>query len=88
MGVVPSWRHNDVQETSVNVDDVQQEGEIQAQKGMILPFEPLSLTFHNVCYYVDMPKVSVFWLNHIECRAYECIVDAWDYISYMLLEYQ
>jgi hypothetical protein len=55
---------------------------------MILPFEPLSLTFHNVCYYVDMPKVSVFWLNHIECRAYECIVDAWDYISYMLLEYQ
>ncbi|KAH9560799.1 hypothetical protein CY35_06G126700 [Sphagnum magellanicum] len=56
MGVVPSWRHNDVQETSVDVDDVQQEGEIQAQKGMILPFEPLSLTFHNVCYYVDMPK--------------------------------
>ncbi|XP_024525458.1 ABC transporter G family member 31 [Selaginella moellendorffii] len=24
-------------------------------KGMILPFEPLSLTFHNVCYFVDMP---------------------------------
>lgn len=24
-------------------------------KGMILPFQPLSLTFHNVNYYVDMP---------------------------------
>jgi hypothetical protein len=60
MGVVPSWRYNDVQETSVDVDDVQQEGEIQAQKGMILPFEALSLTFHNVCYCVDMLKVSVF----------------------------
>ncbi|XAR60730.1 Iron-chelate-transporting ATPase [Bertholletia excelsa] len=26
------------------------------QKGMILPFEPLTMTFHNVNYYVDMPK--------------------------------
>uniref|UniRef100_A0A803LXC5 ABC transporter domain-containing protein n=1 Tax=Chenopodium quinoa TaxID=63459 RepID=A0A803LXC5_CHEQI len=25
-------------------------------KGMILPFEPLSMTFHNVNYFVDMPK--------------------------------
>ena len=28
------------------------------RKGMTLPFQPLSLTFHNVCYYVDMPPVS------------------------------
>ncbi|KAL2643201.1 hypothetical protein R1flu_010788 [Riccia fluitans] len=26
-----------------------------SKKGMILPFRPLALTFHNVCYYVDMP---------------------------------
>ncbi|KAK9152792.1 hypothetical protein Sjap_000272 [Stephania japonica] len=26
------------------------------KKGMILPFEPLSMTFHNVNYFVDMPK--------------------------------
>ncbi|CAI8585681.1 unnamed protein product [Vicia faba] len=25
-------------------------------KGMILPFKPLTMTFHNVNYYVDMPK--------------------------------
>ncbi|KAK9131815.1 hypothetical protein Scep_011343 [Stephania cephalantha] len=27
-----------------------------SKKGMILPFEPLSMTFHNVNYFVDMPK--------------------------------
>ena len=27
------------------------------RKGMILPFQPLSLAFHNVNYYVDMPTV-------------------------------
>ncbi|XP_019100821.1 PREDICTED: ABC transporter G family member 31 [Camelina sativa] len=26
------------------------------KKGMILPFQPLTMTFHNVNYYVDMPK--------------------------------
>ncbi|KAH6765688.1 pleiotropic drug resistance 3 [Perilla frutescens var. hirtella] len=26
------------------------------KKGMILPFKPLTLTFHNVNYFVDMPK--------------------------------
>ncbi|CAO2840837.1 unnamed protein product [Amaranthus hypochondriacus] len=28
----------------------------QKQKGMILPFQPLNMTFHNVNYFVDMPK--------------------------------
>ena len=27
------------------------------KKGMILPFQPLTMTFHNVNYFVDMPKV-------------------------------
>ena len=29
-----------------------------AQKGMILPFQPLSMAFENINYYVDMPTVS------------------------------
>lgn len=28
------------------------------KKGMVLPFEPLSLAFDHVNYYVDMPAVS------------------------------
>ncbi|KAG0526217.1 hypothetical protein BDA96_06G126400 [Sorghum bicolor] len=30
------------------------EGELK--KGMILPFQPLTMTFHNINYFVDMPK--------------------------------
>lgn len=30
------------------------------RKGMILPFQPLTMTFHNVDYFVDMPKVILF----------------------------
>ncbi|KAJ4751592.1 Pleiotropic drug resistance subfamily G protein [Rhynchospora pubera] len=26
------------------------------KRGMILPFQPLSMTFHNISYYVDIPK--------------------------------
>ena len=29
-----------------------------AAKGMILPFVPMPLTFHKICYYVPFPKVS------------------------------
>lgn len=28
-------------------------------KGMILPFQPLTMAFHNVNYFVDMPKVCL-----------------------------
>lgn len=34
-----------------------QEGD--KKKGMILPFQPLTMTFHNINYYVDMPQVCV-----------------------------
>lgn len=27
------------------------------KKGMILPFQPLTMTFHNVNYFVDTPQV-------------------------------
>lgn len=35
------------------------------KKGMILPFKPLTMTFHNVNYYVDMPKVTFTSLVYI-----------------------
>ncbi|XP_072954744.1 ABC transporter G family member 51 [Typha angustifolia] len=40
-----------------NVQELLQ-GEIagMCKRGMILPFQPLSMTFHNVSYFVDMPK--------------------------------
>lgn len=31
----------------------------EARRGMVLPFEPLSLAFNHVSYYVDMPAVSI-----------------------------
>ena len=31
----------------------------QATRGMVLPFQPLSLAFDHVKYYVDMPAVSL-----------------------------
>ena len=30
----------------------------EPKKGMVLPFQPLSLAFNHVSYYVDMPAVS------------------------------
>lgn len=30
----------------------------QSRRGMVLPFQPLSLAFNHVNYYVDMPAVS------------------------------
>lgn len=34
----------------------------EARRGMMLPFQPLSLAFNHVNYYVDMPAVSPFAL--------------------------
>lgn len=41
-------------ETAVDITTLKKGN--QGRKGMILPFEPLALTFHNVNYYVDMPS--------------------------------
>ncbi|KFK23406.1 hypothetical protein AALP_AAs61696U000200 [Arabis alpina] len=43
---------NETENTSVSHP---KEGKSE-KKGMILPFKPLTMTFHNVNYYVDMPK--------------------------------
>lgn len=40
----------------------QDEGEIVIDHGMVLPFKALSLTFENINYYVDLPKVTIFCL--------------------------
>ncbi|WOL16536.1 hypothetical protein Cni_G25323 [Canna indica] len=32
------------------------------KRGMTLPFQPLAMTFHNVNYFVDMPKVDIPYL--------------------------
>lgn len=31
---------------------------ISVKRGMVLPFTPLTMSFDNVNYYVDMPKVT------------------------------
>jgi ABC-type multidrug transport system ATPase subunit/ABC-type multidrug transport system permease subunit len=41
-------------ETAVDIANLKKGS--PGQKGMILPFEPLALTFHDVSYYVDMPS--------------------------------
>ncbi|XP_045820317.1 ABC transporter G family member 31-like [Trifolium pratense] len=43
----------DSQNSSDKVDN--ESTKSSKKKGMILPFEPLTMTFHNVNYYVDMP---------------------------------
>ncbi|XVE79409.1 hypothetical protein DITRI_Ditri14bG0056300 [Diplodiscus trichospermus] len=54
---------DDTEEISVRKDVESKESESCVpstrsgiKKGMILPFQPLAMTFHNVNYYVDMPK--------------------------------
>ena len=34
--------------------------EHKAASGMVLPFDPLALSFHDLNYYVPLPSVSVF----------------------------
>lgn len=39
-------------------------------RGMVLPFQPLSLAFSHVNYYVDMPVVSYRILNSDRLNSY------------------
>jgi len=39
--------------------------------GMILPFEPMTMTFHGVNYYVDMPQVGAFQFQFHECSVFK-----------------
>lgn len=46
----------DESDASVELSSMNQPGDVQ-KKGMILPFEPHSITFDDVKYSVDMPQV-------------------------------
>lgn len=35
--------------------------DVASKRRMILPFTPLSMSFDNVNYYVDMPLVSIYF---------------------------
>lgn len=43
---------------SSNKNGSKSSGDDGKAKGMSLPFEPMTMTFHGVNYYVDMPKVG------------------------------
>ncbi|XP_052169343.1 ABC transporter G family member 51 [Oryza glaberrima] len=47
---------NTIGEIYENNDGFEGQTECKSKKGMILPFQPLTMTFHNVNYYVNMPK--------------------------------
>ncbi|KAK1312861.1 ABC transporter G family member 31 [Acorus calamus] len=47
---------DDVNNASHSRPAINEHRERAMKKGMILPFQPLSMTFHNVNYFVDMPK--------------------------------
>jgi hypothetical protein len=36
----------------------------EPKRGMILPFQPLAISFDNINYYVDMPVVCVFFFRY------------------------
>jgi hypothetical protein len=46
------------QRSESDVEDVEATADAVVQRGMILPFTPLSISFDDVSYYVDMPAVS------------------------------
>ena len=47
-----------VRSAQENGNSIVSETSIQTARGMVLPFQPLSLAFNHVNYYVDMPAVS------------------------------
>jgi len=47
-------------QTSSDKNGSKSSGDEGQASGMILPFEPMTMTFHGVNYYVDMPQVWGF----------------------------
>lgn len=37
--------------------------EIKKRRGMVLPFQPLSMCFRDISYYVDVPMVNQLQFN-------------------------
>lgn len=43
-------------------------------KGMVLPFEPLSMSFSEINYYVDMPAVCICVLSFFFLKLHFCVI--------------
>ena len=55
-----SGRASTGQRSDSDVEDVEAVAETQnTRRGMILPFRPLSISFDDISYFVDMPPVSL-----------------------------
>lgn len=58
-----------------------EEATLAPKRGMVLPFKQLSIAFHNVNYYVDMPAVShfifircqTFWHDMLQRRTFSSV---------------
>ena len=48
---------------AINSSEIVVSAKDAPKKGMVLPFEPLSLAFNHVNYFVDMPAVSHSFTN-------------------------
>jgi len=54
----------------------------EPRRGMVLPFQPLSMTFNHISYYVDMPAVSYSNLRTFVYAIVECNIN---YVYYFKL---
>lgn len=64
---VPAWESIELSQTeqlSRNGSGGDATGETGPKRGMILPFQPLSITFEDIKYYVDMPAVPTHTRSH------------------------
>ena len=67
---VPAWESIELSQTeqlSRNGSGGDATGETGPKRGMILPFQPLSITFEDIKYYVDMPAVPTHTRSHFLC---------------------
>ena len=49
----------------------------QTKKGMVLPFQTLSLAFNQINYYVDMPEVSFSFEGLIFTTSFDIYLNAY-----------
>jgi ABC-type glutathione transport system ATPase component len=58
-----------------------------SRKGLVLPFTPLSLTFNNTKYSVDMPEVNFLSMNNERTRTIVYTLPKFAYSSYIFALY-
>jgi hypothetical protein len=59
----PGARASTISSGGRNSLEIEDAHGVAPKRGMILPFQPLAISFDDVCYYVDMPAVSP--LSHL-----------------------